>query len=103
LLKKCLNSSLGISILAVKPWHLTLTSDNPHSLRYSSAFSTIFSLSLVISWPYGNLDDKQGWAGLSHQGKPNALDISLMSCFENLNFARGEITPACFDACITGL
>ena len=28
-----------------------------------------------------------------HQGKPNAFDISLISCFENLNFASGEITP----------
>ena len=35
--------------------------------------------------------------------KPNALEISLMSCFENLNFARGEITPACFEACMPGL
>ena len=45
------NSFLGISILAVEPWHLTRTSDKPRSLRYSSAFSTIFSLSLVISRP----------------------------------------------------
>ena len=50
-LKKCFNSSWGISILAVDPWHLTLTSDIPPFFKYSSAFSTILSLSLVISWP----------------------------------------------------
>ena len=75
ILRKLFISFAGNSILADRPWLLTRTFEKPWLIIHSSANAICLSLFELISSPKGIREAKHGCAGLSHQGKPNDLEI----------------------------